>query len=139
MRTLKRLLILPLLILAMFIPAGAVSASDPADVIKREFSNQINFNTCTGDVILFDYKIVFVTAPAPGDFTQHITMTGKGTSLIDGTKYVFSQTRSFQSTGSNFILTNRFRLISQGAGSDSFGIGYFNTQTGEFRNDVICR
>ena len=78
MRILKRILLFPVLVLAMLIPAGAASSADPASVTIREFSNQINFNTCNGDVILFDYKIIFVTAPAPGDFTQRITMTGSG-------------------------------------------------------------
>ncbi|MDQ0664729.1 hypothetical protein QFZ35_003227 [Arthrobacter ulcerisalmonis] len=139
MRILKRILLFPVLVLAMLVPAGASSAADPATVTIRGFTNQITFNNCNGDLILFNYKIIFVTAPAPGDFTQRITMTGSGTSLTDGTKYVFQQTRSFQQTGSDFILSNRFTLVSQGTAPNVFGIGYFNTETGGYRNDIICR
>lgn len=139
MRTIRLTIVTAIALAAGLLNATAQAA--PATQEKEELSAILE-NSCTGEIIDFDYTIHVVThVKKNGDVSQHIDIHGAGVSDL-GVKYQLGAVQNIKTKGADFAQDTRIRLVGQGPSNNEFTRVRFKVVNGDIIVDefvIECR
>lgn len=137
MRLIARILAPIFVVLGLLVPAG-ISNAAPAQS-ERFFVFAFDFNTCNGEFVAGEgFMHVVSKEQSDGSFLNRINLHAEGVGS-QGNEYVMNWTQVQRFDSTHVEGTSHARAISKGSAPNQDLRASYNTATGEFTFEPVCR